>query len=72
MSGGRIRHPVTGGWGVYGTGQPTGGLFVSLPAPPWGDLDPGDRAETAPRPGAVRAGRSWDADPLLARAGRLR
>jgi hypothetical protein len=38
---------------------------VSLPAPPWGGIEPDDRSATAPRSAPVRGPRTWRRDPVL-------
>jgi len=48
-------------------------ISVSLPAPPWGDLEICDRAETAPSLAAIRDPEAtWQKDRILASAGRVK
>jgi hypothetical protein len=63
----RIRHEPTGAALTAGFGQPHS-VTVTLPAPPWGNLDHDDRAATAPTARTVRYSGPLDAlkyDPIL-------
>jgi len=51
----------------------THSINVTLPAPPWGDLEISDRAETAPGLAAIRDPEAtWQKDRILASAGRVK
>jgi hypothetical protein len=41
---------------------------VTLPRPPWGPLDPDDRAATAPTAPTIRGAGVWTRDPVLRHA----
>ena len=48
-------------------------ISVTLPAPPWGDLEISDRRETAPGLAAIRDPEAtWQKDRILASAGRVK
>jgi len=48
-------------------------IHVSLPIPPWGDLEISDRRETAPGIAAIRdPAATWQKDRILASAGRVK
>jgi hypothetical protein len=43
---------------------------VTLPAPPWGEIDHDDRSATAPRTAPIRGASDWRRDPILRHADR--